>query len=270
MSLHMYETLYDGVVTKRPSRYVKSPYVADVLINNVSLVYPQNTVLCHAPSLGCNGMVNSGAKVLLEKIYNGDEPKKCVYKIVYVNDQDTIIGTNPYISNKLVFDMILKNMIPNLTNFGENSNNLKPEKKVGNSRIDIYGEKTVNGILEKYYIEIKTAPIKIENSDISIFPEGYRKSKKDTISERANKHLLELAELKKSSENIHCYVIFVVPRNDCNILKPNKDDNEYCRCFLEAIKSGVKMISLSTYLEDNSIKFGKFLKVKFPFTPSIK
>lgn len=265
MSLHTYSNLVEGFVVKRPSRYVKSPYVADVYIDNDDNG-PQNTIICHAPSLGCSGMVNAGANVILEKIYDGNEEKKCVYKIIYVNHQNVIIGTNPYISNKLVFNMIKNNMIPNLTGFDDEFNYLKSEKKVGDSRIDIYGEKQVNGITEKYYIEIKTSPVKIENSDISIFPEGYRKSKKHTISERANKHLQELVKLKKSSEHTYCYIIFVVPRNDCNFLQPNKEDLEYCRCFSEAIKNGVKIIALSTFMEDNTIKFGKFLKVKFPFT----
>lgn len=265
MSLYEYNNLFNGHVVKRPSRYVKSPYVADVLIDDGSLTHPQNTTLCHAPSLGCGGMVNSGAKVILEKIYDGNQEKKCIYKIIYVDHKNIIIGTNPYISNKLVFNMIKNNMIPNLTGFNQECNYLKSEKKVGDSRIDIYGEKTVNGILEKYYIEIKTSPLKIQDSDVSIFPEGYRKSKKHSISERANKHLQELVKLKKN-DNTYCYIIFVVPRNDCNFMQPNKEDIEYCRCFSEAIKNGVKILALSTYLEDKCIKFGKFLKVKFPFT----
>lgn len=265
-SLHTYKNIVEGIVVKRPSRYVKSPYVADVLITQKITTHPQNTTLCHAPSLGCNGMVDSGAQVLLEKIYDGDEPKKCVYKIIYVRLDDIIVGTNPYISNKLVFDMISNNMIPNLTDF----DTLKAEKKVGASRFDIYGEKTINNEIQKYYIEIKTAPIKIENSKCAIFPQGFRKTKQHTISERANKHLIELSELKKSAKNIHCYIIFVVPREDCDSIQPNKNDPEYCACFTKAAKSGVKILALSTSinLDSNSIKFDKFLKVKIPFTPS--
>ena len=267
-TLHKYQDIIEGIVVKRPSRYVKSPYVADVLIIQQNTIYPQNTILCHAPSLGCNGMVNSGARVMLEKIYDGNESKKCVYKIIYVKLDEIIVGTNPYISNKLVFDMISNNMIPNLTNL----NSLKAEKKVGNSRFDIYGEKTINNEIQKYYIEIKTAPIKIDNTNCAIFPEGYRKTKQHTISERANKHLLELSELKKSAKNIQCFIIFVVPRDDCDSIQPNKNDSEYCACFTQAVKSGVKILALSTSinLDTKSIMFNKFLKVKFPFIPSGK
>ena len=69
MSLHTYSNLVEGFVVKRPSRYVKSPYVSDVLIHGNSSTRPINTTLCHAPSLGCSGMVNAGANVILEKMY---------------------------------------------------------------------------------------------------------------------------------------------------------------------------------------------------------
>ena len=47
MSLHNYGKLYQGIVVKRPSRYVKSPYVADVYIDDTGHDDgPQNTILC--------------------------------------------------------------------------------------------------------------------------------------------------------------------------------------------------------------------------------
>ena len=50
MSLHNYGKLYQGIVVKRPSRYVKSPYVADVYIDDNEHEHdngPQNTIICH-------------------------------------------------------------------------------------------------------------------------------------------------------------------------------------------------------------------------------
>ena len=47
------EDLIEGTVAKRPSKYIKSPYVADVIIENES-------VLAHSASLGCCGLADVG------------------------------------------------------------------------------------------------------------------------------------------------------------------------------------------------------------------
>lgn len=55
--------LYEGTVINRPSKKIKSPYLADVL-----LAHTKSEELCHTPSHGCCGMVSKGNKVLMTKI----------------------------------------------------------------------------------------------------------------------------------------------------------------------------------------------------------
>jgi len=253
--LFNYTEIHNGIMVKRPSRICKSPYVADVLIHNIDIdsICPQNTILCHSPSLGCNGLIDKNTNLLLTKI---GENNKCKYRIEFVMYDKLIIGTNPYLSNKIVFDMITENYFQSQELY--DFKYLKTEYKINNSRFDIYGEKND----KKYYIEIKTAPVKIEN-DIAVFPKGFRKSKNATISERANKHLRELMEL---SVNDNCYIIYHVPRNDCKYFTANFEDKEYSDLFKLAIKSNVKIIAFSSYLdiESKCIKFDKFLKILMP------
>ena len=66
--------------------------------------------------------------------------------------------------------------------------------------------------------------MKIENSDISIFPKGYRKSKKHTTSERANKHLQELVKTIKKLRTHTLVIIFSEDQEMIVIFTPNKDD----------------------------------------------
>ena len=49
MILFSYEKLYDAIIKNRPSKKIKSPFVADALIENKEF-------LVHTPSLGCCGL----------------------------------------------------------------------------------------------------------------------------------------------------------------------------------------------------------------------
>ena len=177
-----YDEFIFGMVLHRPSKIIKSPYMTDVIIDG-------ENVLCHSPSLGCNGIIDRGIKVVCIK--NKNMKAKSKYKIIgaYNKNNDNYIGTDPNISNNIVFDMIKNNKIPNL----EDLTFIKQEHKVSShTRLDIYGEKDNL----KYYIEIKTAPVKDEETSLAIFPKGFRKKKSDPFSP-AIKHIETLIELEK-------------------------------------------------------------------------
>ena len=85
-------SLVKGTVINRPSKICKSPYVADVLLDDGSVI------LAHAPSLGCNGMCNSGSIIYLSLLEN---PKKCSH-VIYLSEKDNIVGIHPKCGEKIV------------------------------------------------------------------------------------------------------------------------------------------------------------------------
>ena len=52
--------LVEGSVVKRPSKIIKTPYVADVISLNQSA-----EILAHTAALGCCGLADVGAKILM-------------------------------------------------------------------------------------------------------------------------------------------------------------------------------------------------------------
>jgi hypothetical protein len=52
--------LVEGSVSKRPSKLIKTPYVADVLPLNQS-----SEILAHTAALGCCGLADVGATILM-------------------------------------------------------------------------------------------------------------------------------------------------------------------------------------------------------------
>ena len=116
--LYQIENPLQGVIIKRPSLYCKTPYVADIVLENDGL-----QIMGHSPSLGCCGLADKEATVVLSKI-NGKKTK-CSHRVelsLYKeNNSEIYVGINPklgeYIAEKaLVMGLykvygILKNML---------------------------------------------------------------------------------------------------------------------------------------------------------------
>lgn len=250
--------LFEGTIINRPSKKIKSPYLADVLINN-------ENILCHTPSLGCCGLVSSNKKVLMTK--KNSKNAKSKYSIDFTFDKKTIVGVNPLYANKIVEIALKKNYIKELINL----QNLKREYKIDESRFDFYGEKNN----KKYYIEVKNVPLadfvdvdKKErkkyndkdyeyNKKISYFPDGYRKKKTEPISVRALKHINHLKKIKLEDKNNECYLIFIIQRNDSLYFQASNIDPIYQKAIRDAYINGVKIIPIQILFDNNTLYFGK-------------
>ena len=255
--------LEKGKVIKRPSASVKSPYMADVVLQNeVSVqnkVVQQTNILAHTPSLGCSGYVDKGKEVLLLPKLGGKTKSSHSIEFAYEENTNVLVGTNPYIANSIVYDLLRSNKLEKFKDY--DNKNVFREKTKGNSRFDVY-IKDNHGV--EHFIEIKTAPVKDFENNCAIFPKGYRKKKTDPFSPRAIKHLEELTWLAKE-DNTKCYLIFMVPRTDVEYFTPCKEDPLYCEAFTKAVEGGVKMISFTSTLSDNkkNIVFDRFLPIRF-------
>jgi len=259
------DSLILGKVIKRPSASIKSPYMADVkLLTNTNTNNcnenendNENDILAHTPSLGCNGYVDKGQNILVMPKFGNNT--KSSHSVEYAYDKEILVGTNPNISNLIVYNLLVNNLLDSFKNY--DNKNVYREKTKGNSRFDIYIKD--NEDIE-HFIEIKTAPVKDYDNNCAIFPKGYRKKKTDTFSPRAIKHLEELTVLAKE-ENTKCYLVFSVPRTDIDYFTPCKEDPIYCNAFSKASIGGVKMLCFSSTLceDKKTIVFDRFLPIKF-------
>jgi sugar fermentation stimulation protein A len=257
-TIYCLNDLVEGIILSRPSKTCKSPYVADVLLDN------GEQVIAHAPSLGCCGYADKNQKVLLIKHIN---PKVCTHVIHfekrYEKNESYLIGIHPKISEKLVKECLTLGCIDTL----EQLQDIKSEQCFLNSRFDFVC-KDKNGI--KTIIEVKNVPCgdyedilqkdrknkdytnRDINSKIAYFPDGYRKKKEDTISPRALKHIQELEHLKINND-IRCIIIFVVQRKDCNVFQGSNVDPIYKTALNKAYTNGVEIIPIKMEWNDQGI-----------------
>lgn len=267
------DNLVEGQIVKRPSKVIKSPFVADVL-------YDANEILAHSASLGCCGLAEIGASILMTKQENKikknkkqnetneetneKQNKKCEYRI-YLSvktekGQEQIIGIYPKLAEQLVENALKNNYLSKLKNIQE----YRRETAifidgVVDSRFDFSG---IDEQGQRFIMEVKNVPladyedVNVKerknknydsydvNSKIAYFPDGYRKKQTETISPRALKHIKELTALKNMYENTRCLMCYVIQRTDVASFQPSVIDPHYREAFYEATRNGVEIITL--------------------------
>ena len=258
------DNLIEGTVCKRPSAYIKTPYVADIIPFG-----EDDSILGHTASLGCCGLADVGATVLMapvpEKNKKNDDKLHCEYRvylsIIKERDQETIVGIHPKLAEELVESAIKNNLLSSLQNVltYKRETPIYVAGKV-DSRFDFTGI-DCNDI--PFILEVKNVPLadyeditakdrkkraslyetREFNSKVAYFPDGYRKKTEDTVSPRALKHIKELTLIKRESKT-RCIMCYVIQRTDVESFQPSIIDPKYRDAFYTAMNAGVEIITL--------------------------
>ena len=288
--------LVEGDVIKRPSKFIKTPYVADILlkkkedINNSSL----DTVLGHTASLGCCGLADAGARILMAPVITKknkknkkDEEKEklsCEYRVYLsvISERDTeiIVGIYPKLAEELTEAALKANLLSRLQNIRRYRREtvLQVEGQI-DSRFDFTGI-DCNGI--PFIMEVKNVPLadyeditakdrkkmcyddRAIDSKVAYFPDGYRKKSTDPVSPRALKHIKEMT-LIKSKTKIRCIMCYVIQRTDIDRFQPSILDPEYREAVRVAVATGVEIITLVVRWTKEGEAY--FIRDDLPMTP---
>jgi DNA-binding sugar fermentation-stimulating protein len=255
------DNLIEGEIIKRPSCHIKTPYVADVNICDTS-----EYILGHTASLGCCGLADTGAHILMSHIPENKKKSdkiRCQYRvylsIIKEKNSEMIIGIYPKLAEDLTENALKNNLLSKLCNV----KSYKRETKIFvedliDSRFDFTGIDE-NGI--PFVMEVKNVPLadyedlntkerkkcsfdgRDINSKVAYFPDGYRKTRTETVSPRALKHINELAIIKRMS-NVRCIMCYVIQRTDVNRFQPSVIDPIYRNAFKSAVEFGVEIITM--------------------------
>jgi len=247
-------------IISRPSKISKTPYVADILLND-------NTITqAHCPSLGCCGLCEKDKIVYVYKLNNKSKKNICKYKVycAYYSEfkrinniivqKNILVGIEPKIAEFFVELALNKNLIKKLRNI----KSYKREVKFMNSRFDFYG---IDENEKEFIIEVKNVPLAdyedipnkirktrkyIDNeydNKIAYFPDGYRKNNDKLVSERALKHINELSNIKRN-ENIRTIICYVIQRKDVSSFQISNLDPIYKNAVQEALYNNVELLTL--------------------------
>lgn len=220
-----------GTIDKRYKRFL-----ADIEVDG-------EMITAHTPNTGSMKTCwEKGWKAAIEHVDNPS--RKLKYTLHMLHNGKTWIGVNTSITNKLAIEAIKDGTVKELRGFTD----IKPEVKVGKSRIDIqlkYDEKLC-------YVEVKNVTL-LGEKNTALFP--------DAVSSRGLKHLEELISLKK--EGHRACMLYIVQREDVDSFSPAWNiDEAYSKKLVEAKKSGVEILVYQCKLNTDQISVNKPLPFK--------
>jgi sugar fermentation stimulation protein A len=207
-----------AVFRSRPNRFI-----AEVEIDG-------NLEIVHVPNTGrCKELLVQGATVYL--LPSNNPKRKTKYSLHFVENEGALVSIYSQQANDIVYKSILDGKIKELSNYDI----VEREKRVENSRIDIY-------LANEYgdcYVEIKGVTLVTNN--IAIFP--------DAPTERGRKHLQKLIKLKK--EGHRAVVFFLIQHPNGKSFKPNwETDIDFSKTLSKAYAEGVEIL---VYKSDNKL-----------------
>lgn len=227
-----------AIVKKRPSKIIKSPYVADIEIDGVEY-------LAHTPGLHLGGQIVEGSVVFVQ---TSNPNCSTHYKIISVLINNTFICAQPTLANDIFSQAVKLKLLPEFQEFHSFQREVHIEK---GHRIDFK--------IDENYIEVKS--VVCANDDTAIFPVGGKLKQYDgfkTISERAVKHLKCLTNMSLNGKT--CYLYFVILRNDCNRFQPAIDKDPYfCEMLSKAYDNNVIIKCFDVNVSQNDISFNKII-----------
>lgn len=215
-----YKNIIEGRFMERPNRFI-----AYVEIDG-------RQEICHVKNTGrCRELLQPGVKVFLQV---ADNPaRKTKYDLIGVVKNDMMVNMDSQIPNKVVEEWLKSGC-----GLFEHPV-IRPEKKYGNSRFDLY----IEDGSRKAFIEVKG--VTLEDDGVASFP--------DAPTERGIKHLMELqASLQEGYE---AYVFFVIQMKGVHRMQPNWERHKaFGDALVKAERAGVKILAYDCLVTEDSIQ----------------
>jgi DNA-binding sugar fermentation-stimulating protein len=286
----------------RPSKFNKSPFVGDVMINGEEKIV-------HIPSMDMGGKCTTGTKIYMKEAKSkGKKSSKygtpcCDYisQAIIVNERENkgeiICGAHPALGEMVASEIFKQGSIFNvMSNYKITNTKAQVCKIAGcDMRSDFLVTTEDN---THYLVEVKTivdTDYDIANKDFysktrkksyygnntgehyrrkGLFPWGGGNQKgpngEKVVSARAIKHVREMTEIVKGNksdpqyEKLVPFVLFVAVRDDISEFSPNK---MACPSFNKYLKEGydlgLKMAAISVSFEEQIIDQKCSISVKY-------
>ncbi len=216
--------LVGGTLVRRYQRFL-----ADVQLAS------GETVTAHCPNTGSMlGLNLPGSRVWLSPATNPERKLAWTWEMVEVDG--TRVGVHTGRANGLVREALEAGLLPQLAGF----TSCRAEARLsGRSRTDWL----LTHADGPCYVEVKSVTAAVQ-AGTGFFP--------DAVSERAAKHVRELAEVV--AQGARAAVVFCVQRSDVQVVRPaDHIDPAFGVALRQAVSQGVELYALGATLTDEGI-----------------
>ena len=268
--LIQFENIKQLEILHRPSKKIKSPYVADAINKD------GDEFLVHTPGLGLADQCLPGSKIFATPSKNKSSKTDYIVQSVSVNEKDygkTLIGANPHTA-ELIGKEILKSSLWNpYPNFKVCNKKPAHIKYLGDIYLKAQNRYIIiemkNVICASYDPNIKRVDRryvfydnKIPFRRSGIYPNGERSQKykgKSVVSERS---VRQIDSMIKDKEKYQFAIVFLVNRGDCTAFKPNwQRDPIYSKKLVKAVNNGIDIHALGVSWTNTTCNFNGELDV---------
>ncbi|MBN8244496.1 DNA/RNA nuclease SfsA [Nitratireductor aquimarinus] len=227
------EPLIEARLIRRYKRFL-----ADVILEDGT----QITV--SVPNTGSMlGLTAEGSRVFLSR---SDDPKrKYAHRLEIVEADDTLVGINTGLPNRLAEEAIHAGLVSDLAAYPV----LKREQRYGErSRIDMLLEAADRACA---YVEVKNVHF-MREPGLAEFP--------DTVTERGARHLNELIGMRAAGHR--AIMIYLVQRGDCDRFRLCGDlDPAYAAAFAQASAAGVEAYAIKCQITPEAIRPDRLIDI---------
>ncbi|WP_019223307.1 DNA/RNA nuclease SfsA [Bartonella rattaustraliani] len=169
--------------------------------------------------------------------YHNNSKRKYAYQLEIVETNNTLVGINTTLPNKLALEAIQKGLLPELSQY---KTILKEQRYGTQSRIDFLLR---DDTLPDCYLEIKNVHF-IRQKGLAEFP--------DTETKRGTRHLEELIKIVQQGKR--AVMLYIIQREDCSAFTICHDlDPTYGRKFNLALESGVEFYAVKCHVSVEGI-----------------
>jgi len=226
-----YSCVKKAVFLERPNRFIAYARLEDEIVK------------CHVKNTGrCKELlIPYKSEVFLED-HGENTGRKTRYSLIKVLKNGRMINMDSQAPNQVAYEWLKAGKLFKDITY------IKREQKYGNSRIDIYYERS-NGI--KGLIEVKG--VTLEEDDVARFP--------DAPTERGVKHVYELIDAVK--EGYEANILFVVQMKGIRYFEPNyKTHAEFGEALITAKAAGVNVMAVDCIVTDDEVVADEMVTVK--------
>jgi sugar fermentation stimulation protein A len=239
--------LVEGKLLKRYKRFF-----ADVELEG-------EVVTAHVPNTGSMKSCNNPGSLC--RLSRSDDPKRALkFTLEAVKANDQWVGVNTGWPNKLAIEVFKQQKLVHWSKY----DSFQAEVKINDhSRIDLMLWDSKQTPVKKWKVTDFQSPqpvhfIEIKNVTLK---EGVAAQFPDAVTERGQKHLLELCELMDRGYTAE--MLFIVQRSDVEHFTPAKSiDSEYARLLKAAVEKGLIVTVLSFSVSERGIDLIRQLPVK--------
>ena len=212
--------LQSGTLVRRYKRFLAEIELAD-----------GSMFTAHTPNTGSmRQCAMPGYPVLFSRSDNAKRKYPCTLELIQVNGSWVDINTQR--SNKVVAEALRAGTIDGLSGYS-----VFAEKKLGNSRIDFLLQRTVNGVEERLWLEVKNVTL-MGSEVVACFP--------DAVTERGRRHLRELMAAREQGDR--AVILFLIQRAEAQLFSPAGDiDPAYAEQLRLALDAGVEPYACRTH-----------------------